>query len=31
MEMGVPTVVDDGDLPNSKRIAYIGTNPENSL
>lgn len=26
MEMGVPTVVDDGDLPNSKRIAYIGTN-----
>lgn len=26
VEMGVPTVVDDGDLPNSKRIAYIGTN-----
>lgn len=26
MEMGVPTVVDDGDLPNSKRISYIGTN-----
>lgn len=26
MELGVPTVVDDGDLPNSKRIAYIGTN-----
>jgi ribose transport system substrate-binding protein len=26
VEMGVPTVVDDGDLPDSKRIAYIGTN-----
>jgi len=26
MEMGVPTVVDDGDLPNSGRLAYIGTN-----
>jgi ABC-type sugar transport system substrate-binding protein len=26
IEMGVPTVVDDGDLPNSKRLAYIGTN-----
>jgi ribose transport system substrate-binding protein len=26
MEMGVPTVVDDGDLPNSKRLSYIGTN-----
>lgn len=26
MELGVPTVVDDGDLPNSKRISYIGTN-----
>ena len=26
VEMGVPTVVDDGDLPNSKRISYIGTN-----
>lgn len=26
IEMGVPTVVDDGDLPDSKRIAYIGTN-----
>ncbi len=26
IEMGVPTVVDDGDLPNSKRISYIGTN-----
>jgi ABC-type sugar transport system substrate-binding protein len=24
--MGVPTVVDDGDLPDSKRLAYIGTN-----
>ena len=23
---GVPTVVDDGDLPASKRLAYIGTN-----
>ena len=23
---GVPTVVDDGDLPNSNRLAYIGTN-----
>lgn len=26
IEMGVPTVVDDGDLPDSKRLAYIGTN-----
>ena len=26
IEMGVPTVVDDGDLPLSKRISYIGTN-----
>lgn len=26
MEMGVPTVVDDGDLPLSKRLSYIGTN-----
>ena len=26
VDMGVPTVVDDGDLPNSKRISYIGTN-----
>jgi ribose transport system substrate-binding protein len=26
IEMGVPTVVDDGDLPLSKRLAYIGTN-----
>jgi ribose transport system substrate-binding protein len=26
--MGVPTVVDDGDLPTSKRLAYIGTNWE---
>jgi ribose transport system substrate-binding protein len=26
IEMGVPTVVDDGDLPDSKRISYIGTN-----
>jgi ribose transport system substrate-binding protein len=26
VEMGVPTVVDDGDLPDSKRLAYIGTN-----
>ncbi len=26
MEQGVPTVVDDGDLPNSGRLAYIGTN-----
>ncbi len=25
IEMGVPTVVDDGDLPNSKRLSYIGT------
>jgi len=25
MELGVPTVVDDGDLPLSKRLAYIGT------
>ncbi len=24
--MGVPTVVDDGDLPLSKRVSYIGTN-----
>jgi ABC-type sugar transport system substrate-binding protein len=23
---GVPTVVDDGDLPDSGRLAYIGTN-----
>jgi ribose transport system substrate-binding protein len=23
---GVPTVVDDGDLPDSNRLAYIGTN-----
>ncbi len=28
MAMGVPTVVDDGDLPNSKRLSYIGTNWE---
>ena len=26
VEAGVPTVVDDGDLPASKRLAYIGTN-----
>ena len=26
IEMGVPTVVDDGDLPDSGRLAYIGTN-----
>lgn len=26
IDMGVPTVVDDGDLPASKRLAYIGTN-----
>jgi ABC-type sugar transport system substrate-binding protein len=26
MSLGVPTVVDDGDLPDSKRLAYIGTN-----
>lgn len=26
VEMGVPTVVDDGDLPDSKRLSYIGTN-----
>lgn len=26
IDMGVPTVVDDGDLPTSKRLAYIGTN-----
>jgi ABC-type sugar transport system substrate-binding protein len=26
IELGVPTVVDDGDLPNSKRLSYIGTN-----
>ena len=26
VEMGVPTVVDDGDLPLSKRLSYIGTN-----
>lgn len=26
VELGVPTVVDDGDLPDSKRLAYIGTN-----
>jgi ribose transport system substrate-binding protein len=26
IEQGVPTVVDDGDLPDSKRLAYIGTN-----
>ena len=25
VEMGVPTVVDDGDLPQSKRLGYIGT------
>lgn len=29
IEMGVPTVVDDGDLPDSKRLAYIGTNWSN--
>jgi ABC-type sugar transport system substrate-binding protein len=26
IEAGVPTVVDDGDLPNSGRLACIGTN-----
>jgi len=26
IEMGIPTVVDDGDLPASKRLSYIGTN-----
>ena len=26
VEAGVPTVVDDGDLPTSKRLTYIGTN-----
>ncbi|MBV9811713.1 MAG: substrate-binding domain-containing protein, partial [Acetobacteraceae bacterium] len=26
--MGVPTVVDDGDLPDSRRLSYIGTNWE---
>lgn len=26
--MGVPTVVDDGDLPRSTRLAYVGTNWE---
>ena len=26
VELGVPTVVDDGDLPDSTRLAYIGTN-----
>jgi ribose transport system substrate-binding protein len=26
MEQGVPTVVDDGDLPDSGRLSYIGTN-----
>src|SRR3954467_10245665 len=26
VEAGVPPVVDDGDLPASKRLAYIGTN-----
>ena len=26
MAAGVPTVVDDGDLPDSGRLAYIGTN-----
>jgi len=26
IEQGVPTVVDDGDLPDSGRLAYIGTN-----
>jgi ribose transport system substrate-binding protein len=25
LEQGVPTVVDDGDLPDSGRLAYIGT------
>jgi ribose transport system substrate-binding protein len=25
LELGVPTVVDDGDLPDSGRLAYIGT------
>jgi len=26
LELGVPTVVDDGDLPASGRLSYIGTN-----
>jgi ABC-type sugar transport system substrate-binding protein len=26
VELGVPTVVDDGDLPAARRLAYIGTN-----
>ena len=26
LEQGVPTVVDDGDLPDSGRLSYIGTN-----
>lgn len=26
VEQGVPTVVDDGDLPDSGRLSYIGTN-----
>jgi ABC-type sugar transport system substrate-binding protein len=26
IEQGVPTVVDDGDLPDSGRLSYIGTN-----
>ncbi len=26
VEQGVPTVVDDGDLPASRRLSYIGTN-----
>jgi len=26
IEAGVPTVVDDGDLPDSGRLSYIGTN-----
>jgi ABC-type sugar transport system substrate-binding protein len=26
VEAGVPTVVDDGDLPDSGRLSYIGTN-----
>lgn len=25
IDLGVPTVVDDGDLPQSKRLGYIGT------
>jgi ABC-type sugar transport system substrate-binding protein len=25
MEMGVPTVLDDGDLPTSKRLAHVGS------